>query len=346
MNHYSIAGLDESYPESFFRLDQIFAENVFEILKMDKEGLVIPYLMNDALESFLIFKDWKMTGSFEADIKGKTEASLSRESAGAEQRYVLSVRQGEENAFTIWFSDLILENHAYRYHNMGHFWVHGQEYLRQIVYRLAIMRDKYYYFEDQFCNELEKWLLPLNDFGPLQFYYCVSWVKKEYYGSDEQAIERFLALAKQVNDQTLCRELEKLRKKQTRRRERKIARMLNQAEHFKVIQLLNQKIEEASMEYKIRFFGKREDYLLQECRNYISEKYGRQMEDMQIEMLEKHPFSVWNGDFQCRFYFITYGQEKSFVTQQIKMIPLQDSDKNTIEMTEKHWKAQIDQIFK
>ena len=343
MNNYYIAGLDESYPETFFRLNQIFEENVFEILERDMEKgiLTVPYLMNDALESFLIFENWKMTGTFQPEIKAEMEVSLGKDGA----QYVLAVRQGNENAFTICFSDLRLDNHTYQYHEMGHFWVVGQEYLRQIVYRLAIMRDKYYYFEDLFCNEQEEWLLPLNNFGPLQYYYCVSWVKKEFYGSDQQAIERFMTLAREVQDYKLCKELEKLKERQNRRREKKIAKMLNQEEHLPIIRLLNEKIADASKVYARRSFGTREDKILTKCRDYITENYGSQIKKNGIEQLEEHPFSVWNGPFCCHFYLIVYRRVKTRIVQRILAVSLKDNPQKTEEEIVEKFCRQVEKKF-
>ena len=95
------------------------------------------YLMNDAVESFLIFRDARLTGSYLENYEGPLKSSLSQEG----DEYILVVWQGE-NVVTLFFRMLDLEAYLYNYGEIGHFWVPGYEYLRQLEYRIAIARDK------------------------------------------------------------------------------------------------------------------------------------------------------------------------------------------------------------
>ena len=65
------------------------------------------------------------------------------------------VKQGE-TVLTLFFEKMDLEVHLYEYAYTGHFWVKGYEYLRQLEYRLAILRDKYDYLGEEYCTEEEK----------------------------------------------------------------------------------------------------------------------------------------------------------------------------------------------
>lgn len=47
------------------------------------------------------------------------------------------------------FESLKLEIQCYDYGKIGHFWVEGYEYLRQLEYRIAILRDKVDYLGEQ-----------------------------------------------------------------------------------------------------------------------------------------------------------------------------------------------------
>ena len=58
------------------------------------------YLMNDAVESFLVFKDAKMTGKYIKDYDGMLEAALSKE----RETYILTVWQGDQ-AVTLFFKE-------------------------------------------------------------------------------------------------------------------------------------------------------------------------------------------------------------------------------------------------
>lgn len=51
---------------------------------------------------------------------------------------------------TLFFSRLSLEVHLFDYGKTGHFWVDGYEYLRQIEFRIAILRDKLEYLGEAF----------------------------------------------------------------------------------------------------------------------------------------------------------------------------------------------------
>ena len=79
------------------------------------------YLMNDAVESFLVFHQVKITGSYQSDYEGELDASLQKDGDG----YVLSVWQGE-CVVTLFFKRLELEVHLYEYSGIGHFWMKGR----------------------------------------------------------------------------------------------------------------------------------------------------------------------------------------------------------------------------
>lgn len=53
------------------------------------------------------------------------------------------------------------------------------EYLRQLEYRLAIMRDKYDYLGGEYCTPEERKLAMLVDFPPLN-YCCYPAVPEQY----------------------------------------------------------------------------------------------------------------------------------------------------------------------
>ena len=45
----------------------------------------------------------------------------------------------------------------------------GYEYLRQLEYKISILRDKLDYLGEKYCNDLEKELANLTDFPPLNY---------------------------------------------------------------------------------------------------------------------------------------------------------------------------------
>jgi len=132
-------------------------DNMYRVDSYVKNGEIrLVYLMNDAVESFLVFGNARMTGVYKPDYEGEILADLSRQG----REYILVVHQ-DDSVVTLFFETLSLEKHLYDYSRIGHFWVEGYEYLRQLEYRLAILRDKYDYIGGDSCNALEEKLSAL-----------------------------------------------------------------------------------------------------------------------------------------------------------------------------------------
>ena len=120
------------------------------------------YMMNDTAESFLVFHEAVLTGNYLPDYEGELSASLDKEETdntdaeGEEKgRYILAVHQGD-TVCTLFFKDISLECELYDYGEIGHFWVKGYEYLRQLEYKIAILGDKWEYLGEDCCSEEEK----------------------------------------------------------------------------------------------------------------------------------------------------------------------------------------------
>ena len=127
------------------------------------------YLMNDAVESFLVLKNARMTGNYVRGYEGEFEGSVEKADRDlCEAEYILVVHQGQ-NVFTVFFEDVLLETHLYNYGELGHFWVKGYENLRVMEYQIAILRDKYEYLGEKYCTEYEGKLAMLRDFPPLNY---------------------------------------------------------------------------------------------------------------------------------------------------------------------------------
>ena len=131
-----------TWTEELERLDVLLSQGQFELLLPGErygggeKEIWLVYLMNDAAESFLVFHDAELTGTYQKEYEGEIDAALEKDG----EQYVLIVRQGE-TVCTLFFSRLSLEVHLFDYGKTGHFWVDGYEYLRQIEFRIAILRD-------------------------------------------------------------------------------------------------------------------------------------------------------------------------------------------------------------
>ena len=87
--------------QSFDRLAEIFEHQVFELCGPFESGnevdYYVPYMMNDALEYYLILRNCRLVGEYIHDTELKQDMQLAEDENG----YVLAVRQGDENAFTL-----------------------------------------------------------------------------------------------------------------------------------------------------------------------------------------------------------------------------------------------------
>ena len=85
-------------------LEELLEQDQFELL-IPKDGsgerLRLVYLMNDAVESFLVFENARMTGAYLEDYEDALTYSISKDGLD----YVLVVWQGE-HAVTILFEKL------------------------------------------------------------------------------------------------------------------------------------------------------------------------------------------------------------------------------------------------
>lgn len=319
-----LPGLTKDCTEEFVYLAQIFKENVFELMeKRDDTQYYVVYIMNDAIESFLVFENAVMIGEYEKENDEVIQGTLDK----INDNYILVVRQGDHNSFTIRFSGLRLENNLYQYHNIGHFWVKEYEYLRQINYRLGIMQDKYQFLGEKVCNQEELDLLPLYEFAPLRNYICVSWEKEEPFQSTERGIEAFLQLAKEDNDVPMVKWLIRYQKKQSKWSEWILTRMLKTVSHRRVIELLVNKIDQASLKYNERSFGELEDQLIANCRKKLKVTL---LQHKNITCLEEQPFSV-GDEFTYTFHLLSFNEKRMFRKIQIHSIVLKGCNLDTLE---------------
>ena len=142
-------------------------EMLEELLEQDQFELLLPeyklvYMMNDAVESFLVFHGARMTGIYQDDYEGPLDASVTYENG----EYVLVVHQ-DDSVVTLFYQSLSVEVHLYNYGEIGHFWVEGYEYLRQLEYRIAILRDKLEYLGPNSAHRQKQKLAMLEQFPPL-----------------------------------------------------------------------------------------------------------------------------------------------------------------------------------
>ena len=325
-----------------------------------KQDIRLVYLMNDAVESFLVFHNARMTGEYQPDYEGELIASMScqdvikerkeenlkeaSEEAGKEDdketadnepaeekktEYILVVHQGD-SVVTIFFEELLTDVHLYDYGEIGHFWVKDYEYLRQLEYRLAIMRDKFDYLGEEYCTPQEQKLAMLVDFPPLN-YCCYPAVPERYivprvepWVPTQEAITVMEELAEESGDARMLKMLQTYRQNPKIHIARRIAAMLHRNAHAKVVDLLDEKLKEAVSVYKKRSFGEDMD---QECLK-LFHKVEKRQQQLQKEgkasvILREEPFEIAKDSIGYQVHLMIW--EKKLLNRKVKIesYPLQ-----------------------
>ena len=83
--------------EPFSMLQLLLSENQFELIFPETDNATpstirLVYLMNDAVESFLLFHNARLTGTYDPAYEGELDALLTQDE---NERYALIVHQGE-----------------------------------------------------------------------------------------------------------------------------------------------------------------------------------------------------------------------------------------------------------
>lgn len=319
------------------KLAQLLEQDQFELIfseKIQKEDLTskrevpqgqdirLVYLMNDAVESFLVFENARFTGEYLPDYEGTIKAVLEKK----EKEYILVVNQGEDSVFTIFFESLKLEIQCYDYGKIGHFWVEGYEYLRQLEYRIAILRDKVDYLGEQknCCTKEERKLALLAEFPPLNYCSYPS-VKPEYVVPKSEpwqvnldATRLMKELAIQVKDKMLIQMLALYEQYPVKTIAKIIAKMLHRKRHLAVIRLLDKKLQKEAGNYPKRSFGKKSNA---EHKKQIEQAYERQKalkaKGIESEVLWQEPFVYAQDSVEFEVYVMVW--KKGILNQKVEV---------------------------
>ena len=295
------------------RLKQVVDCQVFELCgPVEEHGSIcyyVPYMMNDAVENYLILKDCKMIGKFHSEIKGQQEAQIAQLEGG----HVLAFRQGGENAFTLFFKEIEERKQFYQYHRIGHFWVKGQEQWRQIVYIVGTIHDKYSFLGEGSCNELEKRLMHLIAFAPLQYWSPVHGSLEADYPETEEGILAMEAFAKEAGDGAYLKWIKWYRSFPMLRKF--LAKKLLAAKREALYRCIWETICKASEQYPERIYSVEDMYSIETARSKAdAELKGRgytgsypvyTKEKQTIHVVEEHPFTIleWKH-YKFRIHFM------------------------------------------
>ena len=310
-------GKNKTEKQPFEMLEELLWQDQFELIfpeGKEESEIRLVYLMNDAVESFLVFINAKMTGQYQSDYEGELEAELSREEREDGSIYVLVVHQGDD-LVTLLFEDLKMETHLYRYGDLGHFWVKGYEYLRQLEYRLAILHSKCEYLGEDAASEEERKLAELVHFPPLN-YACYPAVPQKYivpmedvWEPTEQAISVMEGLAAEAEDRNLLRWLAFYRRHHGKGMSKLLAWKLHRVRHRAVVKLLMEKLMQESERYPVRSYESTdrqyEKILVRaELRKEELESQGKE-----VTLVREEPFTRAQDSIEYNVYLMIWRQK-------------------------------------
>ena len=291
----SLDGLEASMSKPFWKLAEILELQVLEISRLSKEeaaDCLIPYMMNDAVENYLILKDCKMTGEYVKEKEVILPARLVKT-----ETYILVVRQEGGTLFTLQFSDIQEHLQCYQYHRIGHFWVKGQEQWRQLVHMLGIIHDKYEYIGENVCNAREIELMPLIEFPPLRFYSPIHESLDGKYPFTYDGIDCMERLAEEAGDKGYARLVRLYRRFPVWWIGKLLEKRLASPKSEPLYCLIKQKLEEGSKDYAVREY----DF-------WLNEEIAKKRKEVKFALLEK--------GFQGRYPEYKKGKMQIMITEE------------------------------
>lgn len=311
-----------------------------------KKNYYIPYMMNDALECYLLLKNCHMTGEYLPDFKGTVTAEFIQHSENIPHKKLFNdtlssanlpissaiiFRQGTENVFTLWFEEAFRVLQCFRYDRIGHFWVKGEEHWRRLVYIIGTIYDKYEYMGNLVCNEKEMALLPLMEFAPFRMYSPIHESLDSYYSESHEGLTCMIRLAVEANDKKFLHLLRIYQLAPTKHIKNILFQSLNHPNRQTLYELIFHKVQEASMEYPERAYHPSLNAEISASRNNVTKQlhqagfHGKyplfQKNSQQLLAMEEHPFTILEAkDFSFRIQFMV--SETSTLKTDSRMVPL------------------------
>lgn len=301
----------EKLRELLQELNQWDALEFWPVACRGRQNFYLPYMMNDALEYYIIFKDCSITGEFSKNFQEHAFAELT-ESA---DRLGLIVREGNSHVFTLWFCDFEIVCQCFQYHRIGHFWVQGQEQWRQLVYMIGTMLDKQEYVGASVCNDKERALLPLMEFAPFYLWFPLTELPRDKYSNTKKGCQCMHALAVEAQDRRFAALVRLYSYFPFRWMTALVGHALQKPARQSLYHLIFRKVSEASLAYPPRDYGKEQNQRISRLRKDAAKKLRQkgfsgeypffQKDHLQIYATEEHPFTVMEADdFHFRIQFM------------------------------------------
>lgn len=311
-------------------LQRLIEWDALEICRdAENREILIPYVMNDAVEYYLCLTEASMHG----ELDGETEKDTSVELVQNDNVYGLIFRQSSGNTVSIWYGAAYENIHCYQYHLIGHAWRRekGEEYIRRLVNLICVLHDKKTYLGSVYCAETESLIADLAEFAPVLYFTPINESLLEWYPESLDGIEAAGKLAGDAEDTRLQKEIiqyanlfrkGKIGQKQIQR----MAGLLLQREHTGFWRCLDEKIRQASARLPVRDYGAEAEKHVEGVRRRIVAGYRKKgfqgeypclshrtadgKSDRELVFVEEQPFSVLEShDFKYRIFSLNIDPE-------------------------------------
>ncbi|MBQ2668619.1 MAG: DUF3878 family protein [Clostridia bacterium] len=293
-------------------IEAISDSRAFELAALG-DDFVVPYILNDSIEDYFVFKNCSIRGDYDPDLQEDTTAEAVTDGGLTG----LIIRQANTNVVTLWYEAVFRVQKCSRYHEIGHFWAKGFEHWRRIVYMAGTLHDKFTYGGEAFCNEKELELLPLIEFAPLREFSYFKEGIHQFYADTYEAVNLMREMAMEVGDVEFVKRLMAYEKRPSLRFARRIARKMNAAKRAPLYEQIYSRLCEASAEHPPRDYGETRNAGIVRARETVTEKlraagyegaYPRFTRgNRQVLAAEEHPFTLSEmeyHDFEFRIRFM------------------------------------------
>ena len=301
-----------SHENLLLLIDDLLELEVLELIpkSTDPAVMYIPYMMNDAVEYYLILDNCQVMGEIPEEFDGNTLVKL----IDAPDRPGLIFDMPTGDKLTLWFDSCAFEKSFYQYHRICHIWRYGEEHWRMLVYMIGTIHDKYAFLGPDAVNDAELALLPLVHFGPFRYFSPINEPLDDRYPENEDGWTCMRKLAVESGDMDYVKKIDHafaLRKIPFVRTDAIIEHLadeLNRPERRSLYEHIYRKICEASSRYPERTYCPESILEMERIRQmadarlraegFVGEYPAYSKGGMSALVLEEHPFTVQELDYE------------------------------------------------
>lgn len=301
-----------SHENLLLLVDDLLELEVLELTPKDTDPatMYIPYMMNDAVEYYLILSNCQVMGEIPEEFDGDTLVKL----IDSPDRPGLIFEMPSGDKLTLWFDSCAFEKSFYQYHRICHIWRRGEEHWRMLVYMIGTIHDKYAFLGPDSVNDAEFALLPLVHFGPFRFYSPIDEPLDDRYPENEDGWTCMRNLALEAGDADYVKmidranALKKLPFIRTDTLIKNLANALSLSRRKPLFEHIYSKVCEASSRYPERTYSPETIFEMEKARKATDA--GLRAEDFAGDypvysrdrtsaiVFEEHPFTVQELDYE------------------------------------------------